>query len=94
MRWFLAAAEAWQAAAHNRENPALYAVFPFRLFQPARGDAARGGGEWAGAPVAAALRAYEGRPFRCNVGWCQDAVQAGPRHVTEEGTRHTADEGT
>ncbi|EKX51379.1 hypothetical protein GUITHDRAFT_102649 [Guillardia theta CCMP2712] len=65
----LAPAEAWSPVTRNYENPALYAVFPFRLFQMGKDPPPS-------LSFNVALQAYARRPFPCNRGWCQDAVHA------------------
>lgn len=65
----LAPAEAWSPAARNYENPALYSVFPFRLFQVGKQPRVN-------VPMHSAAAAFNLRPFPCNKGWCSDAVQA------------------
>ncbi|MDZ4755924.1 MAG: DUF5703 domain-containing protein [Phycisphaerae bacterium] len=48
----------------NVENPELYAVFPYRLFGAGKPD------------LDIALRTFDARTNRANVGWCQDSIQA------------------
>jgi len=58
--------------AHNSENTALYTVHPFRLF-----GAGKGG-------LATARATYVDRQFSCNVGWCQDVVDAAMLGLTQD----------
>jgi hypothetical protein len=48
----------------NMENPALYAVFPYRMYGVGRPD------------LEIARRTYATRGQRQNFGWCQDSIQA------------------
>lgn len=55
----------------NSENPELYAVFPFRIFGLGKKD------------IELALRAFNNRGVKSNVGWRQDETQAAYLGLTE-----------
>jgi hypothetical protein len=61
--------------AANKENPELYAIFPFRLFTVGRDG------------LDIARRSYEKRLFRHNGGWCQDSIQAAYLGLGDEAGR-------
>jgi hypothetical protein len=63
------------AQKRNRENPELYAVFPYRLYAFNRPD------------IDLALRAFDNRLGRSNRGWGQDPIHAALLGLTEEAER-------
>jgi hypothetical protein len=60
------------AQKRNRENPELYAVFPFRLYAFNRPN------------TELAINAYNNRLGVSNIGWSQDPIQAAYLGLTEE----------
>ena len=59
----------------NSENPALYAVFPYRLYGIGKPD------------FDLALATYQARSTRHNKGWCQDSIQAACLGLGDEAGR-------
>jgi hypothetical protein len=62
----------------NRENPELYAVFPYRLFGLGKPDLDIG------------RATYEARDFRETGGWQQDSIQAALLGLTQEARKMVA----
>lgn len=63
----------------NRENPAMYAIFPYRLYGVGRPD------------LDVALATYHERGFRMNFGWCQDSIMAARLGLGDEAGRLVAE---
>jgi hypothetical protein len=59
----------------NSENPALYAVFPYRLYGVGKPD------------LDMARATYQARGHRHNKGWCQDSIQAACLGLGDEAGR-------
>ena len=59
----------------NSENPALYAVFPYRLYGVGKPD------------LDMARATYQARSTRHNKGWCQDSIQAACLGLGDEAGR-------
>lgn len=66
---------------HNSENPELYAVFPYRLFTLADGDAA----------LAIGRNTFDVRQFPENGGWQQNSIQAALLGLTATAQRYVVD---
>uniref|UniRef100_A0A7S4UF45 DUF5703 domain-containing protein n=1 Tax=Guillardia theta TaxID=55529 RepID=A0A7S4UF45_GUITH len=62
-------AEVWRDRRENIENPELYGIFPFPVF-------GRSQPTWQNISLEVASSSYRHRKVACNVGWCQDIVQA------------------
>ena len=71
----LSPAEAYLPVLSNVENPELYAIFPYRLYQVTKDN------------LTVAINSFNRRKFPCNVGWCQDVQQAVLLGLTEEASR-------
>ena len=64
---------------HNSEHPELYPLHPFRVFGVGKPD------------MAAAELAYARRAHPCNIGWCQDVVDAAMLGKADDAARMVAD---
>jgi len=63
---------------HNRENPELYAIFPFRIYGVGKPD------------LEMARRTFEIRRAKRNSGWCQDDIQAAWLGLAETAAKYVA----
>lgn len=63
---------------HNKENPELYCVFPYRLY----GVGKEG--------LELARKTYDFRVQRLNYGWCQDSIQAAFLGLGDDAARQVA----
>eukprot|EP01121_Diplochlamys_sp_Union-15-3_P008096 TRINITY_DN2122_c0_g1_i1.p1 TRINITY_DN2122_c0_g1~~TRINITY_DN2122_c0_g1_i1.p1 ORF type:complete len:765 (+),score=128.25 TRINITY_DN2122_c0_g1_i1:101-2395(+) len=71
---YLVAGDKLPSGQGNVENPELYAVHPYRLYGVGKPD------------IDVAIESYKRRIHKCNVGWCQDLMNAAFLGLADEAT--------